>query len=184
MTLQGVNLKNFGKQLDVIDEKNDLSSHNGLLKEYKKLSIQLKQLQILEKRNVTQLEQFKAEERQLFEDIQKYSNLDNLRSEAAEKIGVQTSQLEELRHKKRVTDDVLQEADRKLKEMKSELRGNENFRKISHLEEKLSELKKETRTMKDAVEELKQESDISDLKKAADTTLQQIMALLNENRSD
>ena len=70
MTLQGMNLKNVNL------EKNDLSSHNGLLKEYKKLSIQLKQLQILEKKHSAQLEQLKAEERTLVEETQKFSQLD------------------------------------------------------------------------------------------------------------
>lgn len=70
MTLQGMKLKN------VDTEKNDLSSQNGLLKEYKKLSIQLKQLQLLEKRNSVQLEQLKSEERSLMDEIQKYSQLE------------------------------------------------------------------------------------------------------------
>lgn len=70
MTLQGMNLKNVNL------EKNDLSSQNGLLKEYKKLSIQLKQLQILEKKNATQLEQLKAEERLMLDEIHKYSQLE------------------------------------------------------------------------------------------------------------
>lgn len=70
MTLQGMNLKNVNM------ETNDLSSQHGLLKEYKKLSIQLKQLQILEKKHSTQLEQLKAEERVAVEEIQKYSQLD------------------------------------------------------------------------------------------------------------
>lgn len=70
MTLQGMNLKNINL------EKNDLSSQQGLLKEYKKLSIQLKQLQILEKKNASQLEQAKAEEQTLLEEMQKYSQLD------------------------------------------------------------------------------------------------------------
>lgn len=70
MTLQGMNLKNVNL------ERNDLSSQNGLLKEYKKLNIQLKQLQILEKKHATQLEQLKSEERAMLDDMQKYSQLD------------------------------------------------------------------------------------------------------------
>lgn len=70
MTLQGMNLKNINF------EKNDLSSQHGLLKEYKKLTIQLKQLQILEKKYSTQLEQLRAEERAAIDEMQKYSQLD------------------------------------------------------------------------------------------------------------
>lgn len=70
MTLQGMNLKNINL------EKNDTSSQNGLVKEYKKLSIQLKQLQILEKKHSTQLEQLKTEERTLAEEMQKFAQLD------------------------------------------------------------------------------------------------------------
>lgn len=70
MTLQGMNLKNVNL------EQNDLSSQNGLLREYKKLGIQLKQLQILEKKHSTQLEQLRAEEQAMRDEIQKYSQLD------------------------------------------------------------------------------------------------------------
>jgi intraflagellar transport protein 74 len=76
MTLQGVNLKasSIGK-LD-FQGKNDLGSHDGLNKEYKKLSIQLKQLQLLEKRTREQLQTMRDEERELMRDIQRFSNLD------------------------------------------------------------------------------------------------------------
>jgi hypothetical protein len=76
MTLQGVNLKtsSIGK-LD-FQGKNDLGSHDGLLKEYKKLGIQLKQLQLLEKRTREQLHTMKDEEREIMRDIQRFSSLD------------------------------------------------------------------------------------------------------------
>lgn len=60
----------------ILDEKNDLSSHDGLLKEYKKLSIQLKQLQILEKRTRTQFDNLKNEEIQILDEIDKFNNLE------------------------------------------------------------------------------------------------------------
>lgn len=63
------------KGADAINERNDLSSQDGLLKEYKRLSIQLKQLQILEKRTATQLKQLSEEEAELMSEIPKYSNL-------------------------------------------------------------------------------------------------------------
>lgn len=60
----------------MLNEKNDLSSHDGLLKEYKKLSIQLKQLQILEKRTKEQRNELSEEERVVNEEMIKFSNLD------------------------------------------------------------------------------------------------------------
>lgn len=77
ITLQGINLKNYGiTKSSILNEKNDLSSHEGLLKEYKKLSIQLKQLQILEKRTKDQQAELKEEELLVNEEIKKFSNLD------------------------------------------------------------------------------------------------------------
>lgn len=77
ITLQGINLKNYGiTKSSIINEKNDLSSHEGLLKEYKKLSIQLKQLQILEKRTKDQLSELNKEEMLVNEEIIKFSSLD------------------------------------------------------------------------------------------------------------
>jgi intraflagellar transport protein 74 len=75
MTLQGVNLKasNVGKL--EFNGKHDLSSQDGLLKEYKKLGIQLKQLQLLEKRTREQLLTMQEEQRELLNDIQRFRNL-------------------------------------------------------------------------------------------------------------
>lgn len=79
--MQGINLKNYGiTKSSVLNEKNDLSSHEGLLKEYKKLSIQLKQLQILEKRTKDQRSELNQEEGLVNEEIDKFSNLDVGRS--------------------------------------------------------------------------------------------------------
>jgi intraflagellar transport protein 74 len=78
ITLQGMNTKNIASSLKMsaLNEKNDLSSQNGLLKEYNKLSIQLKQLKILEKRIQNQLSQMRQEEADLLGDIRKYRNLE------------------------------------------------------------------------------------------------------------
>lgn len=77
ITLQGINLKNYGiSKSSILNEKNDLSSHDGLLKEYKKLSIQLKQLQILEKRTKDQRKELNEEEVSVNTEIDKFSNLD------------------------------------------------------------------------------------------------------------
>lgn len=74
--MQGLNLKSYGISRSSIDESNDLSSHEGLLREYKKLNIQLKQLQILEKRTKDQLANLQDEDRTIEEEIELYSNLD------------------------------------------------------------------------------------------------------------
>lgn len=75
VTMNGVNLKSLGISKSALDDNNDLTSENGMLKEYKRLSIILKQLQILKKRTADQIENAKKEEIELQEDIQKYANL-------------------------------------------------------------------------------------------------------------
>lgn len=73
--MNGVNLKSLGISKSALDDNNDLTSENGMLKEYKRLSIILRQLQILKKRTADQIENAKKEEIELQEDIQKYANL-------------------------------------------------------------------------------------------------------------
>lgn len=75
VTMNGVNLKTLGLSKAAVDDSNDLTSENGMLKEYKRLLIILKQLQILKKRTIDQIESAKKGELELQEDIEKYSNL-------------------------------------------------------------------------------------------------------------
>lgn len=103
-------------------EKNDLNSHGGLLKEYGKLQIQLKQLKILEKRMIKQLDELRQEENDLLSNIQKFNNLGQLRSEYALKYEELSTNLEELRDKKRVTENVVAENERRNKSIKVCLR--------------------------------------------------------------
>lgn len=155
ITVQGINLKTSIQTTDkVMNEKNDLNSHNGLLKEYKKLSIQLKQLQILEKRTITQLNNLKMDENNSLNDIQKYSNLTSLRSEATTKLEELSTILEELRDRKRVTESVVEDMEKRNYEIKENLRANETYRQISHLEEKLGDMIKDNKTLQMAVDEL------------------------------
>lgn len=76
-TMSGINLKSMGMtKVTLLNEKNDLSSEDGMIREYKRLSIQLKQLQILEKRSSDQIENLKKEEIERIDDIGKFQNLD------------------------------------------------------------------------------------------------------------
>lgn len=76
ITMQGINLKSYGiSRASMMYDKNDLSSHDGLLREYKRLGIQLKQLQILEKRTADQLKELRREESTVSEEILKFTNL-------------------------------------------------------------------------------------------------------------
>ncbi|GAB0090062.1 Intraflagellar transport protein 74 [Sergentomyia squamirostris] len=186
MTLQGISLKGLARdgRVDIFGEKNDLNSHGGLLKEYKKLSIQLRQLQLLEKRTQDQHSALKKEEIDLTEEISKFSNLDSLREDAAEKMSDLTSRLEELRNKKRVTEGVLQEAQKRSRETKDSLRSNETYRQIAHLEEKLTDLKKENKTLREAVEENRKEFNYVDIKMAAMDKLNTVMDFLRNNSAN
>lgn len=114
ITLQGVNTKFNGKvNSSVFSEKNDLNSHGGLMNEYGKLQIQLKQLKILEKRMVKQLDDLHQEESKLLRDIQRFNNLDALRSDYALKYEELSTSLQELKDKKRVTENVVRDSERR-----------------------------------------------------------------------
>ena len=116
ITLQGINTKfssNIKLNSSAFNEKNDLNSHGGLLKEYGKLQIQLKQLSILEKRMKKQLSELHQDENDLLQNIQKFNNLDVLRNEYASKYEELSTNLQELRDKKRVTGNVVVENERR-----------------------------------------------------------------------
>lgn len=75
--MHGINLKTLGiSKVAILNEKNDLSSEDGLVKEYKRLSVQLKQLQILEKRYTDTIQALQKDEITIADDINKYANLD------------------------------------------------------------------------------------------------------------
>lgn len=124
ITLQGINTKfssNMKINSSVFNEKNDLNSQNGLLKEYSKLQIQLKQLKILEKRMKKQLDELHHDERNLLQDIQKFNNLNVLRNEYAVKYEELSSNLQEFKDKKRVTENVVQDSERRNQTIKVNL---------------------------------------------------------------
>ncbi|XP_055629492.1 intraflagellar transport protein 74 homolog isoform X2 [Toxorhynchites rutilus septentrionalis] len=191
ITLQGINMKTLGaEKLESagFTAKNDLSSHTGLMKEYKKLCIQLKQLQILEKRTVGQLNGLRQEEAETLNNIQKYNNLEAPRSEAIVKMNELSSVLQELEDKKRVTENVVDEARKRNQEIKINLKGNETYRQISHLEDKLVDLIKENKSMQEMVEQLQKECDYSVVQHDVEQLLNEHNALLcselNNNSSN
>lgn len=167
MNNSGVNLKALGIPKTALDEKTDMTSENGMLKEYKRLSVVLKQLQILKKRTADQIENTKEEELELQRGIEKYTNINvseswihnansfltiwkfsffqAIRAEAAEKYDQASSKLEDLKHKKAVTENVVEEAKLRNEEIKDKLKSNENYRQISHLEERLSDIIEDTK---------------------------------------
>lgn len=121
ITLQGINTKfssNLKLTSSTFSEKNDLSSHGGLLKEYSKLQIQLKQLKILEKRMKKQLDELRQGEGDLLHNIQRFNNLDLLRHEYSLKYEELSTNLQELKDKKRVTENVVAENERRNKSIK------------------------------------------------------------------
>lgn len=73
--MNGINLKTLGLSKAAVDDSNDLTSEHGMVKEYKRLLVILKQLQILKKRTIDQIETAKRNELELLQDIGKYSNL-------------------------------------------------------------------------------------------------------------
>uniref|UniRef100_A0A182QQ25 Uncharacterized protein n=1 Tax=Anopheles farauti TaxID=69004 RepID=A0A182QQ25_9DIPT len=164
ITLQGINMKGLGEDKSEgngFTSKNDLNSHSGLMKEYKKLGIQLKQLQIMEKRTLQQVNSLRHEETEALQNIQKYANLEVPRAEAIVKMNDLTSILQEMEDKKRVTENVVEEARNRNQEIKISLRSNDTYRQISHLEDKLVDLMKENKILQEVVNDMQQENDYS-----------------------
>ncbi|ETN65728.1 coiled-coil domain containing 2 [Anopheles darlingi] len=176
ITLQGINMKNLNE--DKLDgsgfiSKNDLNSHSGLIKEYKKLGIHLKQLQILENRTLQQVNTLRQEETDVLSSIQRYSNLEVPRSEAIVKMNELTSVLQQLDDKKRVTDNVVEEARNRNQEIKINLKSNETYRQISHLEDKLVDLMKGNKTLQEDVEQMEQDHNYSTMRSEANKLVDQ-----------
>lgn len=77
-----------------------------------------------------------------------------LRNESAERYDETSSRLEDLKHKQRVTENVVEEAQQRNEEIKEQLKSNDNYRQISHLEERLSDLIEETKEATTTLDEM------------------------------
>lgn len=77
-----------------------------------------------------------------------------MRSEAGEKYEQASTQLADLKHKKEVTKNVVEEAQQRNDEIKEQLKSNENYRQISHLEERLSDIIEETKKATTTLDQL------------------------------
>lgn len=138
ITMQGVNLKQLGIATDGGEQqRSDLGSHDGLVREYKRLGVQLQQLQLLERRTGNQLAELRAAEQECVDETARFGNVQTLRDEAAARMTELTAVVEELQHKRTTTGDVVEEARRRNDEMKTKLTGHERYRQIAHLEEKV-----------------------------------------------
>lgn len=60
----------------------------------------------------------------------------------------------DLKHKKEVTKNVVVEAQQRNDEIKEQLKSNENYRQISHLEERLSDIIEETKSATTSLDQL------------------------------
>lgn len=77
-----------------------------------------------------------------------------MRAEAGEKYEQASAQLADLKHKKEVTANVVEEARQRNDEIKEQLKSNENYRQISHLEERLSDIIEETKSLTSTLDQL------------------------------
>lgn len=59
-----------------------------------------------------------------------------------------------MKHKRRVTESVMEEAQQRNDEIKEQLKSNENYRQISHLEDRLSDLIEETKESTTTLDQL------------------------------
>lgn len=125
ITLQGMSSKVDGnikiRSSIFNDNPQNLNSHDGLVKEYGKLQIQLKQLKILEKRIKKQIDDLKNVEVELLDDIQKFNNLNSLRDEYTAKYTEISTALQELKDKKRVTENVVKDSEKRNNSIKVEM---------------------------------------------------------------
>ena len=62
--------------------------------------------------------------------------------------------------------------------MKDQLKGNETYRQISHLEDKLSDLSKENKQLHEVVEELNKEYDFTEIKREAQAKVEEYNRML------
>lgn len=83
-----------------------------------------------------------------------------------------------MRHKKTVTEGVVQEAERRTKEIKDHLRTNESYRLIAHLEDKLDDMKRQFKETSEQAEAIKKDYDYETTKRSAEETLREIMEVL------
>lgn len=66
-----------------------------------------------------------------------------------------------MKHKKEVTEKVVEEAQQRNDEIKEQLKSNENYRQISHLEERLSDIIDETKSATTTLDQLQKVCSIS-----------------------
>lgn len=120
ITLQGMSSKIDGNTRISASllEENSPNSHDGLVKEYEKLQIKLKQLKFLEKRIISQLDQLSGEENSILSDIERFNNLEALREQYALKYEEISNHLQELKDKKRVTENVVNDAEKRNQKIK------------------------------------------------------------------
>lgn len=134
ITLQGINSKfNTTTSKRFNNDKNDLNTQDGLLKEYGKLQIQLKQLKLLEKRMKKQLDDLRSDEGNLLRNIQKFNNLDSLRNDYATKYEELSTTLHDLQDKKRVTENVVEDSERRNQSIKVKYFHLEMSRTLNYL---------------------------------------------------
>lgn len=115
ITLQGMSSKIDGNTRisSSLLQENSPNSYDGLVKEYEKLQIKLKQLSILEKRIRKQTDEIKSEENTLLNNIKRFNNIEALREEYAIKYEEVVNYLQELKDKKRVTESVVKDAEKR-----------------------------------------------------------------------
>lgn len=174
--MQGINLKQFGISAD--GEKVDLNSQDGLGREYKRLSVQLQQLQLLERRTNSQLAALRDEERQGVDDLQRFGNVTALRDEAAARMSELSAAIEAQQKKKATTVSVVEEANRRNAELKAKLTGNERYRQIAHLEERLADLLSSNAEAEKTLAQSRREHDYTELQNKVQQMLDTIMEML------
>lgn len=106
-----------------------------------------------------------------------------LREDAAIKMDELTTQLEELKKKERSTDNVVEEARKRNADVKEQLRSNDTYRQISHLEERLTDLIKENQVLESSLDQIKRQFDYSELTRQAEQQLNDLMELLRAENS-
>lgn len=187
ITMQGIDLKKLGISPNAIDGNGgvdgdqkpiDPLSREGLIREYKRLSVQLRQLQLLERRTQEQVNGLVEEERSCAADVQRFGNVMALREEAAIKMDGLSTTVAELEKKKATTIGVVKEAKERNEELKAKLAGNERYRQIAHLEDRLTDVLASNAEAQQTVAQQRREYDYSELQTLVNRQLDEVTTML------
>lgn len=93
--------------------------------------------------------------KQLQKNIYLIKSFQSLRFDAEKRLEEISVKLVDVKYKKRVTENVVEEAQQRNEDVKEQLKSNDNYRQISHLEEKLNDFMEENKSLQETFDQLR-----------------------------